>query len=88
DIELIGEAHLHWFQSSASARRGFCGLCGSNMFWAPTGDEFWSIAAGLLYPGEGLSVAAHIYCDYGTLYEPANPKRPCFGETADGVMNN
>ena len=87
DLQVTGENYLSWFQSSEYARRGFCSLCGSNMFWAPTGDQFWSIAAGLLYPGEDLSVAAHIFCDYGTRYETGDPRVPCFGGSADGVMD-
>jgi len=28
-----GEAELNWFDSSAGAQRGFCGRCGSTMFF-------------------------------------------------------
>ena len=87
EIDLQGETHLRWFQSSETASRGFCGLCGSNLFWAPVGEGYWSIAAGVLYPGQDLTVSAHIFCNDATSYEPANPAVPCFGESAKGSMN-
>ena len=88
DMQITGEENIQWFKSSIAARRGFCSACGSNLFWAPDGEEFWSISAGLLYPGQDLSVAAHIFCDFQTMYEPADPSKPCFGGSADGVLND
>ena len=88
DIDLEGESHLRWFRSSESASRGFCGECGSNLFWAPSGEGFWSIAAGILYPGRNLSVSAHIFCDDATGYAPADTSVKCFNQTADGTMND
>ncbi len=78
DIEISGE--VTWFQSSASARRGFCGTCGSNLFWDGAGANL-SIHAGTLDGETGLAMAGHIFCaDKGDYYEIADdlPK-------ADGV---
>lgn len=87
DIRLTGEEFLKWFQSSDKVARGFCNNCGSNLFYAPQDEDYLSIAAGLFYPGTDLSVAAHIYCDYGTNYQVGDPRVPCFGESMDGVMD-
>ena len=67
DVEIIGE--VTWFRSSDSARRGFCGICGSNLFWDGPGVNL-SIAAGTLDAPTGLALAGHIYCaDKGDYYE-------------------
>jgi hypothetical protein len=36
------------YHSSAAARRGFCGHCGSNLFWASASGERISVMAGTL----------------------------------------
>ena len=50
-----------WFASSDRARRGFCGRCGSNLFWDAPGSATLSIFAGTLDDAEGLAIAGHIY---------------------------
>jgi hypothetical protein len=58
-----------WYASSPEARRGFCGVCGSNLFWDGTGSAL-SIFAGTLDGPTGLATAGHIYCrDKGDYYE-------------------
>ncbi|MEM8824576.1 MAG: GFA family protein [Pseudomonadota bacterium] len=55
------EGEVTWFQSSETARRGFCGTCGSQLFWDGPGINL-SIMAGSLDAPTGLSLAGHIYC--------------------------
>lgn len=58
-----------WYRSSEAARRGFCGICGSNLFWDGSGENL-SIFAGTLDGDPGIRLAGHIYCaDKGTYYE-------------------
>lgn len=52
---------LRWYRSSAEAQRGFCGRCGSNLFWKPDSATHVSIMAGTLDDPTGLTAAAHIY---------------------------
>lgn len=59
-IEIIGD--VTWYASSGTARRGFCGICGSNLFWDGAGVNI-SIFAGTFDGDPGLQLAAHIYCD-------------------------
>ena len=67
DIEISGE--VTWYQSSDTARRGFCGTCGSNLFWDGAGVNL-SIHAGTLDGATGLELAGHIFCaDKGDYYE-------------------
>ena len=74
------EGEVRWHHSSENARRGFCPICGSNLFWDGQGADL-SIMAGTLDAPTGLSLAGHIYCaDKGDYYEiadglPAAPGR-------------
>ena len=66
DIAIAGE--VMWYQSSETARRGFCGTCGSNLFWDGAGANL-SIFAGTLDGETGLSLIGHIFCaDKGDYY--------------------
>jgi len=72
DVRFLTQSTLKWFQSSETARRGFCGACGSALFWDDGGPEL-SINAGCLDAPTGLSVTAHIFvADKGDYYEIAD----------------
>ncbi|MEO0485854.1 MAG: GFA family protein [Pseudomonadota bacterium] len=72
DLSVTGA--VNWYASSPTARRGFCGTCGSNLFWEGTA-AMTSIHAGTLDGATGLSIAGHIYCaakgDYYTIADGA-----------------
>jgi hypothetical protein len=69
DFRLTSEAELRWYASSDSARRGFCGRCGSTLFWQANGRDYISIAAGTLDGATGLASACHIHvADKGDYY--------------------
>ena len=60
---------MTWYRSSDTARRGFCGTCGSNLFWDGAGSHL-SIFAGTLEGATGLRLAGHIFCaDKGDYYD-------------------
>lgn len=66
---LTVEGAVTWYASSPTARRGFCGTCGSNLFWDGAGANM-SIFAGTLDGQPALRTAGHIYCDdKGSYYE-------------------
>ena len=48
---------LKWYRSSEHARRGFCGECGSSLFWEATDEPFMSISAAALDEPTGLVLA-------------------------------
>ena len=61
---------LKWFRSSGHARRGFCGECGSALFWKQDGSSHTSFTPGSLDGPTGLEIDGHIYCDNaGDYYE-------------------
>lgn len=67
DVEIMGD--VTWYTSSPTARRGFCGTCGSQLFWDGAGQNL-SISAGSFDGDTGLRLAGHIFCaDKGDYYE-------------------
>ncbi|MEM9267875.1 MAG: GFA family protein [Pseudomonadota bacterium] len=71
------EGHVSWYQSSPEARRGFCAVCGSSLFWDGEGSSTLAVMAGTLDGPTGLSTAGHIFvADMGDYYEldPDLPK--------------
>jgi hypothetical protein len=75
-VEITGTPQ--WYDSSETARRGFCPTCGSNLFWDGPGANL-SIFAGTLDAPTEITLAGHIYCaDKGDYYEVADdlPKAP------------
>ena len=73
DLVLVEAAALQWFQSpcsDAGARRGFCRLCGSSLFWQARDGGTVSIAAGTLDGATGLHAGGHWYVSQaGAYYE-------------------
>jgi hypothetical protein len=61
DIAYTSLDTLKWYRSSDTAERGFCGECGSNLFWRPIGGDTTSITAGTLDTPTGLSIEKHIF---------------------------
>ena len=43
-LRITGE--VRWFQSSEKARRGFCPVCGSSLFWKHRDDDHTSFSLG------------------------------------------
>ncbi len=80
-LVLRTDRGLRWFDeasSDAGARRGFCSVCGTSLFWDAPQEDTISIAAGTLERPTGLSVAGHIYVsdcgDYYRLPEDGLPR--------------
>ncbi len=60
DLSVTG-SKLRWYRSSPIARRGFCGKCGSQLFWEPSDGDHISISVGSLDDASTLSIAEHIF---------------------------
>ena len=61
DITFVSSATLTWYGSSADAERGFCNVCGGNLFWRQLDGDATSIMAGTLDVPTGLSIEKHIF---------------------------
>ena len=83
DLVLLQDETLRWVKSPESdsdARRGFCGECGSSLFWDAPASDTVCIGAGTLDEPTGLRTIGHVYVDHvGDYYElPADglPREP------------
>ena len=84
-LTFIASEGLRWYQSSEAARRGFCGNCGSSLFWEPTSGEKIVIMAGTLDRPTGLETAAHIFVDDAGDYYEIHDDLPRFTGGDHGV---
>lgn len=60
-VRLVKSEGLRWYRSSPEARRGFCGTCGSSLFWEPDDKRHISIMAGTLDRPTGLTLTGHLF---------------------------
>lgn len=86
-LTFVEDRGLTWFQASPAARRGFCSGCGAFLFWAPTGGDTISLAAGCLDGPTGLSIAESWHEeDAGDYYiGPSNPADTLHGACLCGA---
>ncbi|MCX5579023.1 GFA family protein [Kaistia terrae] len=81
NVAISGSEHLRWYASSETARRGFCGTCGSVLFWESIASSRIAIAMGGFDLPTGVEWDKHIFvADKGDYYEmndgvPAHAKR-------------
>ena len=61
NLNLIKATSLSWYDSSDKARRGFCSVCGSSMFFERKGIDKISVSAGSLDIPTSLDRMRHIY---------------------------
>ena len=70
-LQINGQEHITWFQSSEKAMRGFCTTCGSPLFWRELDSDNTSVMAGTLDGETGLTMDRQIHTeskgDYYTL---------------------
>lgn len=68
DLKVRGE--VRWFQSSAKAKRGFCPICGSALFWKHEDDPHISFALGAVDGATNYRLRKHIFTsDKGDYYD-------------------
>lgn len=60
DVVIKGDT-LRWYKSSETAERGFCSICGSNLFWRGFGQPHISIWAGTIDGPTGLKMESQLY---------------------------
>ena len=68
-LVLENDESLAWYESSPGVRRGFCGKCGSTLFWDNRSRDYIAVAAGSLDKPTGITLIKHIYAaDKGDYY--------------------
>jgi hypothetical protein len=69
-LSITGQENLTWYSASADAKRGFCRICGSTLFWKHRKDPYTAVLAGSFDGKTGLKMKEHIFCaDKGDYYE-------------------
>jgi len=72
-LRIEGEDSLSWYASSERVRRGFCGQCGSSLFWDPVFRDKIAIAMGAFDAPTGTSLHMHIFvANKGDYYDIAD----------------
>ncbi|TYT26718.1 GFA family protein [Luteimonas viscosa] len=86
NITITRDAGLAWYASSRIARRGFCRVCGSSLFWEPFDLDATGIIAGSLDGPTSLRTIGHIFvgekCDF---YEITDGL-PQYEASSDGAL--
>ena len=76
DDQLRIQGEVKWYQSSPSAKRGFCPTCGSFLFWKSEADADTGVALGAMDAPTGLKLERHIFtADQGDYYAIADQVR-------------
>jgi hypothetical protein len=90
ELVLLESRGLRWIDSpdsDAGARRGFCGECGSSLFWDPPRRETISISAGTLDDASGLRVVSHWFVSQaGGYYEVPDDGLPHHERSGEGEL--
>ena len=72
-FRLTKDEGLKWFRSSDWAQRGFCGHCGSSLFYRLDEGDGIGIAAGSIDEPTGLAPGKHIFtASKGDYYDIAD----------------
>lgn len=86
NITITKDSGLAWYQTSDIARRGFCQLCGSGLFWEPFDQDATGIIAGTLDTPTGLKSIGHIFvAEKGDFYEISD-ELPRFEGSSDRAL--
>ena len=80
NLNLIKATSLSWYDSSDKARRGFCSVCGSSMFYERKGIDKISVSAGSLEIPTSLDRMRHIYVASKGDYYDISDDSPQFEE--------
>lgn len=64
DLEMSGEESITAYHASQWGERGYCGTCGSTLFWRMRGKQARSMAVGVFDDQSGLTVTEEIFVDY------------------------
>lgn len=61
DLAVTGEDALIWYQSSAAARRAFCGTCGARVVKEITAAGRWLVSVGLIDGSTGKRIIKNLW---------------------------
>ena len=77
ELQIENEKPLQWYASSRKARRGFCGHCGSSLFWqANHNPSHFDVSIGALNDVDDLVLDAHIFVEHCPSYMTVDNSAP------------
>ncbi len=85
DVTIHEGGTLKWYRSSPAVRRGFCGNCGSSLFWSRDDRPYLGITAGTLNEPTGLKLAARIFTAETADYYHFSPDIPLILDSSHGL---
>jgi hypothetical protein len=62
-VRFDGEEHVTVYQSSKWAERGFCNICGSNLFYRISKLDSYEMCIGVFDDKDGLLMTSEIFID-------------------------
>jgi len=80
-----GEA-IAWFAASDEAKRGFCGRCGSLLFWKHRDLDTVSVMAGAFDTPTGLVAECHIFVSDKGDYYTIDDGLPQHARSTDSIV--
>ena len=86
NITITKDEGLAWYKTSAMARRGFCRLCGSGLFWDPFELDATGIIAGTLDGPTGLKTIGHIFVGEKSDFYGITDGLPQFDGSSNGEL--
>ena len=88
NIHITNDTGLSWYKTSEVARRGFCNLCGSGLFWEPFELDATGIIAGTLDDSAGLKTMGHIFVGEKADFYQIDDDLPQFKGSSNGKLVN
>ncbi|MDH6232774.1 hypothetical protein M2281_003373 [Mesorhizobium soli] len=85
NIEIEGAENITWYNGSEVARRGFCRICGSALFWKHGELDTVSVLAGAFDRPSGLVADSHIFVDHKGDYYEIDDGLPQFATSTPAV---
>lgn len=86
NIRVTEDRGLNWYATSESARRGFCNVCGSSLFWEPFDQDATGIIAGTLDQPTQLKTIGHIFVGEKSDFYEILDNAPQFDGSSDGEL--
>jgi hypothetical protein len=84
-LVLESNSSLSWYEPAAGVFYGFCGSCGSTLFWRADAKPDWiSIAAGSLDPPTGLATGSAWWTSEASDYHVLDTSLNSFETEPDG----
>ncbi|MEQ8667477.1 MAG: GFA family protein [Rhodospirillales bacterium] len=73
DVTIDGAGNVTWYRASDTAKRGFCRICGSQLFWVPDDGGTFDVSGGTLDEHPPIALTGHIFvADKGAYYDIAD----------------